>query len=442
MKPTTSALTIFVIGAGAFASLHLISTQADDAGGAAFFNDVEHQAYYNAPAAAMARKGIVKGYDDGRFGPNDPVTRGQVVTMLHRYDQSVVQPLREQIAKLRDMMNLGRCGDGQKQIGEQCDDGNVVSGDGCSAECLKEFKPKPVPVAKKKCVIGGCSGQLCGEEGDDLTSTCEFHDEYRCFKKSVCERQANGQCDWTLTQEYKECIEDIFPGAGCPEDVKICPDGSDVVRNAALNCEFNPCPSGSQSCEDREQKLADLIRSKRACRTDDDCSVLVRACGPFMTCGKPVSTGALGDVKIAIADYIRACPGEEATLNNPGSCVGCAPRSAVCERGFCMLNPPDMPECGNGICEEGEVDECEEIGDCPDGEQCVTGECKVGSCPQDCVAPAKRCEIYRRGDSEEDVCAICGDSRCDAYEECTSSDCTNMGCTDDCGPLYCPADCE
>ncbi|MFA7681778.1 MAG: S-layer homology domain-containing protein [Candidatus Peribacteraceae bacterium] len=32
----------------------------------------------------QARLGIVKGYDDGRFGADDPVTRGQLVTLLYR----------------------------------------------------------------------------------------------------------------------------------------------------------------------------------------------------------------------------------------------------------------------------------------------------------------------------------------------------------------------
>ncbi|PIR53080.1 hypothetical protein COU76_03065 [Candidatus Peregrinibacteria bacterium CG10_big_fil_rev_8_21_14_0_10_49_10] len=32
----------------------------------------------------MHQKGIVKGYDDGRYGPGDPVTNGQVITLLHR----------------------------------------------------------------------------------------------------------------------------------------------------------------------------------------------------------------------------------------------------------------------------------------------------------------------------------------------------------------------
>ena len=47
-----------------------------------------------------------------------------------------------------------RCGDGKKQKGEECDDGNTVSGDGCSADCKLEGPPPtptptptPVPTA-------------------------------------------------------------------------------------------------------------------------------------------------------------------------------------------------------------------------------------------------------------------------------------------------------
>lgn len=38
-----------------------------------------------------------------------------------------------------------RCGDGQIGRGEQCDDGNQVDGDGCSAECREEPPPPPPP---------------------------------------------------------------------------------------------------------------------------------------------------------------------------------------------------------------------------------------------------------------------------------------------------------
>lgn len=49
------------------------------------FTDVPEDAYY-ASAVAWARlSGIVKGYGDGRFGPNDPLTREQMLVILYRY---------------------------------------------------------------------------------------------------------------------------------------------------------------------------------------------------------------------------------------------------------------------------------------------------------------------------------------------------------------------
>ena len=41
-----------------------------------------------------------------------------------------------------------RCGDGKKQRPEECDDGNNVSGDGCSADCKLEAAPTPTPDRK------------------------------------------------------------------------------------------------------------------------------------------------------------------------------------------------------------------------------------------------------------------------------------------------------
>ena len=53
------------------------------------FPDVEAGTYY-ADAVAWARtKGVVSGYKDGRFGPNDPVTREQLAAMLANYAREV-----------------------------------------------------------------------------------------------------------------------------------------------------------------------------------------------------------------------------------------------------------------------------------------------------------------------------------------------------------------
>lgn len=52
--------------------------------GLADFSDVPVDAWYARAAGWAAGDGIVSGYSDGRFGPNDPVTREQLATILWR----------------------------------------------------------------------------------------------------------------------------------------------------------------------------------------------------------------------------------------------------------------------------------------------------------------------------------------------------------------------
>src|SRR3989338_4059196 len=52
--------------------------------GSSFFSDVPEGAYYDESVGAMFNSGIIKGYADGRFGPDDFVTRGQVAVMMQR----------------------------------------------------------------------------------------------------------------------------------------------------------------------------------------------------------------------------------------------------------------------------------------------------------------------------------------------------------------------
>lgn len=59
----------------------------------------------------------------------------------------------------------------------------------------------------KSCVVGGCSGQICSDVSEGgMGSTCEWRDEYACYKKAKCERQLSGQCGWTETPELKSCL--------------------------------------------------------------------------------------------------------------------------------------------------------------------------------------------------------------------------------------------
>ena len=55
--------------------------------GSALFQDVAPDAWYAEAVAWAANNGIVSGYSDASFGPDDPITREQLVAILYRYAQ-------------------------------------------------------------------------------------------------------------------------------------------------------------------------------------------------------------------------------------------------------------------------------------------------------------------------------------------------------------------
>lgn len=53
--------------------------------GSAIFPDVASGSFYDSAIGQMYSLGIIKGYDNGKFGPDDAVTRGQLAVMLQRF---------------------------------------------------------------------------------------------------------------------------------------------------------------------------------------------------------------------------------------------------------------------------------------------------------------------------------------------------------------------
>lgn len=56
-------------------------------GSGGVFTDVAGDAWYSDAVTWANLSGIVEGYGNGRFGPNDPITREQLAVMLYRYAQ-------------------------------------------------------------------------------------------------------------------------------------------------------------------------------------------------------------------------------------------------------------------------------------------------------------------------------------------------------------------
>lgn len=73
--------------------------------------------------------------------------------------------------------------------------------------------PTPVPTttsepnerAKDNCVISGCNGEACADEA--VMSPCVSLPEHTCYRNTICERQADGNCDWTPTDDLLTCLD-------------------------------------------------------------------------------------------------------------------------------------------------------------------------------------------------------------------------------------------
>jgi len=55
------------------------------------------------------------------------------------------------------------------------------------------------------CRVTGCSSQICADQ--EVITTCEYREEYACYKNAQCERQADGGCGWSPPAEVNSCLE-------------------------------------------------------------------------------------------------------------------------------------------------------------------------------------------------------------------------------------------
>lgn len=113
------------------------------------------------------------------------------------------------------------------------------------------------------CEAGGCSGQLCGEVGADLISTCEYLEEYACYRDARCERQSDGRCAWTETAALTECIAQAR-GTSTFRWYRSC--GSPVCR-----LEDGDAGTGAPACGAEQE--------------GESCSRGATACDPGLGCG-------------------------------------------------------------------------------------------------------------------------------------------------------------
>lgn len=100
------------------------------------------------------------------------------------------------------------CGSPPEMPAYTCDDG---SPGGPSGRCIAdEFDvcDWEILVCKDQvadCVVAGCENQLCVESADDLLDECDYGDRLDCSIRGICERQDDGECGWTETEDVIRC---------------------------------------------------------------------------------------------------------------------------------------------------------------------------------------------------------------------------------------------
>ena len=348
------------------------------------------------------------------------------------------------------------CGNGEIEEGEACDDGNAVSGDGCSADCKTIEEGYTCPAPGYDCIHKSCgNGEV--EEGESCDDGI-FNDDYgfgkcskACKTAHYCgdglldkvDRDSGEQCDNGQdnksrdTAEYDVCTIDCkrvnYCGDGTVNGDEVCDDGNDEDGDGCSSkckieigwncrkgsdsksiCTEIACGNGKvepdlgESCDDGNRNSGDGCSANCHSESGWDCTKTDDS-------GKSICTKTCGNGKIE-PEFGEACDDGNSTDDD-----GCSSSCKV-EAGYqCVVpNGATASVCYARICGDGIVagDESCDDGNTTDGDGC-SSKCKRES--------GYHCPVTG-GACEKDVCGdgiVTGDESCDEGNATTTDGCVN-----------------
>jgi len=266
------------------------------------------------------------------------------------------------------------CGNGGIEGEEECDDGNLVNGDGCDQNCRVTGCGNGVPTSGEECDDGnmvsgdGCSAscelEICGDGDLDAGEECDDGNQLSgdgCGPTCQHEECGNGILD-----PGEPCDDgNLNLGDGCRPDCTVevcgdaivdpgegCDDGNDLTGDGCRpDCVAEGCGDGildpNEECDDGNT------------RDGDGCSP-VCAIGPICGNGVTQPPEECDDGNTEIGDGCRndctveRCgdgvleDGEECDDGNTQSLDGCSPEcliGAICGNG--IIQPPELCDDGN-----------------------------------------------------------------------------------------------
>jgi cysteine-rich repeat protein len=315
---------------------------------------------------------------------------------------------------------VSSCGNGVTDAGEQCDDGNIHEGDGCSPNCKREECGNNIQDPGEVCDDGntasgdGCAGDCGSEEecGNGVVDVGEDCDDMNNDNTDACVMCQNAMCgDGYKRAGFEECDGD---NQGNPD---VAGD------NCSSSCQLEGCHNGrldpGEECDDMNLDNADacVLECKNARCGDGVIRLGVEECdGDVDITGDGVPEDTCSD-----SCHLNGCgngikdPGEQC---DDGCLAGVANECEPEDNGDGCSATCTFENCGNGVVDAGE--QCDGDGMGVGG---MTADCNI-----DCTA------------------SVCGDGKRNALddEECdngpTSSPTGNgdmKNCTASCKLNFC-----
>ncbi|MBU1123801.1 DUF4215 domain-containing protein, partial [Patescibacteria group bacterium] len=367
-----------------------------------------------------------------------------------------------------------RCGDGVKDTGEGCDDGNNVNNDDCTNACTIATCGDNIIQGIEECDDGSansntvadacrtnCTDHRCGDsvpdtgeacddgnnvQTDDCINSCLFAicgDEHIWTGHEQCEQ--NDDC--TGNNICTGCQCEATPancGNGNREGDEECDDKNNVDTDDCTNaCEEAECGdniiwNGHENCDDGNNVNDDACTN--TCE-EAECgdSIVQNVTGEECDAGGTDTTTCDFDCSLPICgdNHLNTIAGEQCddgNLTNGDGCSRICLREAICGDGIingdetCDYYHPSAPPkcrtksdpdpctyCGDAILQESSTEQCDE--------GTYNSDTEPGVCRTNCMNPS------------------CGDGTKDNGEECDNgddnSDTLPNQCRTDCAEPHC-----
>ncbi|MBQ9394201.1 MAG: DUF4215 domain-containing protein [Proteobacteria bacterium] len=334
-----------------------------------------------------------------------------------------------------------KCGNGVRESGEECDDGNLQNGDGCPVDCsyIEDgygcppsggacwlLNPPEPPPEDDKCGDYELNeGEQCDDggkdDGDGCSSTCQIEDGWMCPDYSNCVKIGcgdgyvnNGEaCDPTAENNI-QLEYDFEPGTGGP-------------IKCTSNCELTPY-CGDGTVQNGHEKCDNGNKNSAVAYGQDACT---DKCTPAPYCGDGHYDHQIGENIFEDCDYADPQAGEGCTKDckekegwKCSALTGACVKSNVDDPDPPVEPPAYVPACNNGTLDSAE--ECDDT-----SKAGCQNDCKAAS-GYKCIGSSKKCTTDCTGSNVECTKILYGNGKIDkdGYEQCDDGNTTDGdGCS-------------